>query len=223
MVDLTGITSGTGTGLTRGDNSAAKLADDFDDFLTLLTTQLQNQDPTDPMDSNEFTNQLVQFSSVEQQIQTNQNLESLQSLLEMNNIASAASFLGSDALILGTTGDHDGSSGIKWQYQNTAVTDDLTVKVRNETGTVVYSEAGLTTLGLHTFKWDGIDTAGNPAAPGKYTLDIAATNADGVELDPPIAVQETITAVDTSGLEPIFTVGPNEVGQSEILQLVHKN
>ncbi|WP_286830791.1 MULTISPECIES: flagellar hook assembly protein FlgD [Kordiimonas] len=223
MVDLTGITSATGTGTTRGDNSATKLADDFDDFLTLLTTQLQNQDPTDPMDSNEFTNQLVQFSSVEQQIQTNQNLESLQSLLEMNNIASAATFLGSDALIMGNKGDHDGSSGITWQYQNTAATEDLTVQVRNETGTLVYSEAGSTSLGLHTFDWAGIDTAGNPVAPGEYTLNISATNADGAALSPPIAVRDTITAVDTSGLEPIFTVGPNEVGQSDILQLVHRN
>lgn len=221
MVDLTGISSGTSTATSAATNSAATLADSFDDFLTLLTTQLQNQDPTAPMDSNEFTNQLVQFSSVEQQIQTNQNLESLQALLQMNNVASAASFLGSEALILGTTGDHDGSSGITWQYQNTAATEDLTLEVRNEAGTLVYSESGQTGLGLQTFDWQGIDTSGEPVPPGNYTLNIKATDAEENSLNPPIAVQDTIRAVDTSGFEPIFTIGPNNVSQSEILQLVH--
>ncbi|NVJ69698.1 MAG: gliding motility-associated C-terminal domain-containing protein [Alphaproteobacteria bacterium] len=225
MVDLVGITTAqsSSSSQTAGQQSAAKLANDFDDFLTLLTTQLQNQDPTSPMDSTEFTNQLVQFSSVEQQIRSNQNLETLGALMAINNITNVTNFLGSDALILADTGDHDGTSGITWEYQNPKVADDITLEVLNEEGHVVYSQDGKDSIGLHTFKWDGLDNNGNAAPEGNYTLRIKATDEEQESFSPPIAVQETIHSVDTSGLDPVFRVGPNVVTQSEILQLVHRN
>jgi len=74
MVTTTSI-SGLTTDAQKTTASKASLSQDFDDFLQLLTTQLQNQDPLNPMDSNEFTNQLVQFSQVEQQINSNQKLD----------------------------------------------------------------------------------------------------------------------------------------------------
>lgn len=216
MIDA--VTAATANGAAGAD--AKKLAEDFDDFLTLLTTQLQNQDPLDPMDSGEFTNQLVAFTGVEQQIQTNQNLELLANLTRLQNLASSGSYLGSDALAFRDTGDHDGS-GIKWQYQNTAVTDSLTLEVHDSEGNVVYSEVGETGLGFHEFNWNGLDSTGVLAADGDYTLNIVAKNEDGNELSPNVFVQETITAVDTSGFEPLFTIGPNLVGQTEIIELIH--
>jgi len=199
---------------------AAKLAEDFDDFLTLLTTQLQNQDPLDPMDSAEFTQQLVSFTAVEQQIQTNQNLETIADLSRLNNVGNIASYLGNEALIEAPFGDHT-SDGITWQYANSQATDSATLRVLNESGSTIYEQAGATGLGVHTFAWDGYTTAGILAEPGNYKLEIAAADSEGNELTPGIAVQERITAVDTTGLEPIFTIGPNSVGQTEILQLVY--
>lgn len=216
MIDA--VTAATASGAAAEDSK--KLADDFDDFLILLTTQLQNQDPLDPMDSGEFTQQLVSFTGVEQQIQANQNLELLANLSRLQNLASSASYLGTDALTIRGLGDHDGT-GIKWQYQNTAVTDQLTLEVRNSAGDLVYSENGETGLGFHEFNWDGLDEAGNVVEGGNYELQIVAENSDGDELSPGIFVQETITAVDTSGFEPVFTVGPNAVGQTEILELIY--
>lgn len=216
MIDA--VTAATANGAAAADG--AKLAEDFDDFLTLLTTQLQNQDPLDPMDSGEFTNQLVAFTGVEQQIQTNQNLELLANLTRLQNLASSGSYLGSDALAFRDTGDHDGS-GIKWQYQNTAATDVLTLEVHDSEGNVVYSQAGETGLGFHEFNWNGLDSTGIMAADGDYSLHIVAENEDGAELSPNVFVQETITAVDTSGFEPLFTIGPNTVGQTEIIELIH--
>lgn len=215
MVDA--VSAATASGAAAQD--AKKLANDFDDFLTLLTTQLQHQDPLDPMDSGEFTQQLVAFTGVEQQIQTNQNLELLANLSRLQNLASSGSYLGNDALIFRDLGDHDGT-GIKWQYQNRTLTDTLRLEVRTEEGALIYSEEGETELGFHKFDWDGLDNDGNPVPDGKYKLEIVATNEDGDEITPNIMVQETITAVDTSGFEPVFTIGPNTAGQTEILELV---
>ena len=80
MTDLSSIISSINTGVNKGTNSAQTLSADMDTFLTLLTTQLQYQDPLDPMDASEYTNQLVQYSNVEQAIQTNSKLDNLLNL-----------------------------------------------------------------------------------------------------------------------------------------------
>lgn len=214
-----GATSSAFASQSKAGQDGKKLAEDFDDFLTLLTTQLQHQDPMDPMDSGEFTNQLVAFTGVEQQIQINQNLEKLADLSRLNNIGSVAAYLGNEALIEAPFGDHT-TDGIKWQYANVKSTDTLTLKVMTEDGGTVYEKSGETGIGIHKFEWDGHTTSGQLADPGNYRLVIEAKDADGEEVKPGIAVQETITAVDTSGTEPLFTIGPNTVGQTSILQLV---
>lgn len=216
MIDA--VVAATANGNAGQD--AKKLANEFDDFLVLLTTQLQNQDPLDPMDSGEFTQQLVAFTGVEQQIQTNQNLELLANLSRLQNLASSASYLGNDALTFRDLGDHDGT-GIKWQYQNARPTDSLTLEVRDTDGNLVYSEVGETGIGFHEFNWDGLTADGEVAEPGEYKLEITAKNEDGDEITAFVFVQETITAVDTSGFEPLFTIGPNQVGQTEILELIY--
>lgn len=91
-VTLTGAMNKAQTTQRQG----LKLAEDFDQFLNLLTTQLQNQDPLNPMDSNEFTNQIVQFSQVEQAINTNQKLDSLVSLQLASISGAALNYVGMD-------------------------------------------------------------------------------------------------------------------------------
>jgi len=204
---------------SEAGKDAKKLAEDFDDFLTLLTTQLQNQDPLDPMDSAEFTNQLVAFTGVEQQIQTNQNLETLADLSRLNNIGGAASYLGNEALIEAPFGDHT-TDGVSWQYANSQATDSVTLRVLTEDGGMVYEQTGETGLGIHPFEWDGKTNSGDLAGPGNYQLEAVALDTSGNSIQVGIAVKETITAVDTSSIEPIFTIGPNTVGQTDILQLV---
>ncbi len=215
MIDA--VTSATQAGRAAGD--AASLAEDFDDFLTLLTTQLQNQDPLDPLDSNEFTQQLVSFTAVEQQIRTNQNLEQLANLTRLQNVATASSYLGSDALTQNDLGDHTGD-GILWRYDNTTVAESLTLEVRDEQGSLVFSQTGETGVGTHEFQWQGVDNAGLPVQNGNYRLQIVAENEDGASISPDIFVRETIRGVDTRGNEPIFSIGPNNVGQTGILELI---
>src|ERR1041385_8736854 len=91
------------TAVTGDSNVKATIAQNFDTFLQLLTTQLKNQNPLDPLDTNQFTQQLVQFASVEQQINMNQQLTSLVSLQKANKTTSAMSFLGATATVDGSS------------------------------------------------------------------------------------------------------------------------
>ena len=101
MTDISALTNTVQTGITQTANSSQTLSADMNTFLTLLTTQLKYQDPMDPMDTAEFTNQLVQYSSVEQAIQTNSKLDNLLTLTVSNLGAQAISYIGKTAQVLG--------------------------------------------------------------------------------------------------------------------------
>src|SRR6185312_7829343 len=129
-MDVTAATSTTAaaSAASAADDSKKQLSANFDTFLTLLTTQLKNQDPLSPMDSNHFTQQLVQFSQVEQQINANKNLESLIALTKSRSAADAVSYLGKTLTLT------DGNAALmngqaKWAYtlDTDAATTTLTV------------------------------------------------------------------------------------------------
>ncbi|MFC3052983.1 flagellar hook assembly protein FlgD [Kordiimonas pumila] len=221
MADVSSVTNNSAATTTAQKDSAA-LATDFSDFLTLLTTQLQYQDPLDPMDSGEFTNQLVAFAGVEQQIKANENLESIALLTSLNSAGAAVGYLGHTALVESPFGEHS-TTGVNWQYSNTDIIEEITIQVKDEDGKVVYETTGETGLGLHDFKWDGLKTDGTLADAGTYELSITATDPEGEKVSPNIAVEGRVTAVDTSGLEPYFTIGPNLVAQSDIVRLLAQN
>ncbi|UTW54531.1 flagellar hook assembly protein FlgD [Kordiimonas sp. SCSIO 12610] len=204
---------------SAADNSAIGLGEDFSTFLTLLTTQLQNQDPLDPTDTNEFTNQIVNFTGVEQQIRTNQNLEALADLTRVNNLASAASFLGQEALIEADTATHEGN-GSTFQYILPEAASSTTLEILNSDGEVVFSQPGEVLLGANVFNWQGIDSNGSVVPNGDYRLRVTSLDADDEFIPATILVQDTITEVETITDTPIFTVGSNVVNQSGILRII---
>ena len=102
MTDLISFVTSSGTTAPSSGSDLSGLADNFDTFLTLLTTQMQNQDPLAPLDSTEFTNQLVQFSSVEQQIKTNESITSLVAASNASTGASLSGYLGQTAQLNST-------------------------------------------------------------------------------------------------------------------------
>ncbi|HOO82288.1 MAG TPA: flagellar hook capping FlgD N-terminal domain-containing protein, partial [Alphaproteobacteria bacterium] len=147
-----------------------KLAEDFSQFLTLLTVQLQNQDPLSPMDTTEFTNQLVAFTGVEQQINTNQKLDSLVSLQLGNVMGSALGYVGLDASYISSEFYADGESPVTINYALNDVSVDATIRIESETGDLVYEGPAETSAGSHEFIWDGLDQFGNPAPAGTYNV-----------------------------------------------------
>ena len=177
MSQVAGV-SGTSINQTAAGTAATQLNQDFDDFLTLLTTQLQNQDPLSPMDSTEFTNQLVGFSGVEQQIRSNDTLNKLLSMQTLNLTAVGLSFIGKDVEITGEKFATDGTKELSLGYTMPADVKTGTVTITDADGNVVYTSPANLTEGRHSFTWDGKTTGGAQAPAGTYQLNVAALDVD---------------------------------------------
>jgi flagellar basal-body rod modification protein FlgD len=192
-----------------------ELSGNFSTFLTLLTTQLQNQDPLNPMDSSQFTQQLVMFSQVEQQINTNNNLQTLIALNHSNALSNATSYLGKSVTV--TTGNgalQDG--GCSWRYALGADAANTTLTITNSNGQVVYSGAGETSSGGHDFAWDGKDSSGNQLPDGVYKLSVSSAAPDGSAIQSAIAFKGIVDEVNLTGNEPLLMIGPMGVPLSQV-------
>ena len=200
---------------TQIDNSAQQLAGNFNTFLTLLTTQLQNQDPMSPMDSNQFTQQLVEFSGVEQQINTNNSLQQLISLGQANSALNTVGFLGKDVTVLnGNAALQNGSAD--WNYNLGADTASTLLTVTNAAGQVVYSQPGETKSGDHDFAWDGTDNGGTQMPDGAYTLTVTAKANDGSAVASSIKSRGTVSAVDLENNQLQLMIGPMAVSLADV-------
>lgn len=167
-------------------NAISRLTNNFDTFLTLLTTQLRNQDPLKPLDTERFTDQLVQFASVEQSIQTNQNLEALISIQASASRETALDYVGRVATVEGGEAGL-GADGARWRYVLPADAKSVDLTVYDANGAVVARTTGETGAGDHKVVWDGLNDKGERAAPGVYRLEVAAKDAGGAAL--PVALQ----------------------------------
>lgn len=169
MSGANGINGYVPTGGGGNNSSSQTLSADMNTFLTLLTTQLKYQDPLDPMDTAEFTNQLVQYSNVEQSIQTNAKLDNLLSLNIANLGAQAVSYIGKTAQVLGDVMPLEGGKA-KAAYVFNKDVSSSTIMVKDMNGKVVYTTSGETTSGSHEFIWDGKDSDGNQLEDGAYQI-----------------------------------------------------
>ncbi len=179
-----------------GTNAASStLADNFDTFLALLTTQLANQDPLDPMKSEQFTTQLVQFAGVEQSINTNKNLERLIELQSSNQLNTAVSYIGrivevvSDELML------DGGAGkISYGLDHNAETTVITIVDLD--GNAVRTINGEIAGGRHEFDWDGRNDNGDQLSDGVYGFSVVAVDQDEETVDTVTASLGRVTGVE---------------------------
>ncbi len=163
---------------TQAAQAKSKLDDDLNQFLNLLVTQLQNQDPLDPLDANEFTSQLVQFASVEQQIYQNSNLEKLLNLQETNQISQMVDFIGNRIEFESQSLPVENGTA-EFTYTMPVGVREGTINIANSAGiNVFYADADLEP-GKHTYDWNGLDKYGNPVPDGTYTLLVSAKDAFG--------------------------------------------
>lgn len=207
-----GSTTTSSLGTTR-----ATMAENFDTFLQLLTTQLKNQNPLDPLDTNAFTQQLVQFSGVEQQLKTNEFLEAMVLSTQTANSAQAVSYVGKVVTASGSKTEMVDSAAV-WHF---AIEQDadITATVRDANGSVVYSKTGSVKKGESVFTWDGKGTDGRQRPDGSYSVTIEARNKEGKLV--PVATEMTgeVTGVDFSGSEPVLIVGNARVNLSAVLSV----
>ena len=203
-MDISALTSTTGQG--SSDGSAARLADNFDDFLKLLTTQLQNQDPTSPMDADQFTQQLVQFSGVEQQIKSNQTLGELASLMQAEQLSQSVSYLGAEVEAEGSVfglGD-DGEATLHYELESPA--SSVLVRISDEFGRTVALKSGDVGAGRHSVTWDGLGDNGVHYTDGSFTFDIIAQNAVGDSVDAKRMISGVVESVEMEGGETLLSV-----------------
>ncbi|MBV9548049.1 MAG: flagellar hook assembly protein FlgD [Alphaproteobacteria bacterium] len=208
-------TTPTPTAGAAGTSAMAQLSSNFSTFLTLLTTQLKNQDPTSPMDSNQFTQQLVMYSQVEQQIDTNTNLKSL--IAQGSNQAGtyASSYLGKTVSVTnGQASLTDGAANWTYTLGSTAASANLIVT--NSAGRVVFTGPAETASGSHAFAWDGKDNNGNVQPDGTYKLSIAATDSAGNKLTTSVVSAGKVGQIDLTSGTPQFVIGNMEIGLGDI-------
>jgi flagellar basal-body rod modification protein FlgD len=208
-------TPGAATSSASSSDQMAQLSGNFSTFLTLLTTQLKNQDPTSPMDSNQFTQQLVMYSQVEQQIQSNDNLKTLISQGTSNAATMTTSYLGKKVSV--TNGEASLSGGAaNWTYNLNTASASTQLTVTNDAGKIVYTGAGATTMGNNSFAWNGKDNNGNALADGSYKLTVTANDTAGNAVTSTVASAGVVSQIDMTTGTPQLVIGNMEVGLADI-------
>jgi len=207
----------SGTSSTSISGSRQGIADNFDTFLQLLTTQLKNQNPLDPLDTNAFTQQLVQFSSVEQQLKTN---DFLSALVQSNNNTvqtNAVNYIGKTVSASGTRSELvNGSAVWNFSLEDAAVT---TVNIKDADGNVVYTEQGSLQAGAGMFQWDGKTSTGATAPDGTYSITMVGVNAEGKNVPITTEFTGTVTGIDFTGTEPVLLIGTTRVNLSGVTSI----
>lgn len=191
----TGSQAPNGTSANSGSSSSAlkSLSSNYNTFLTMLTTQLQNQDPTNPLNSSQFTSELVQFSQVEQQLNTNQSLSQLVQLTQAGDLTQASSMLGSKVTATST----------ELPLQNGTGTLNFTAPSAGPVAIAVYNSAGQQVLdtamnanaGNNSWTWNGQDASGTQMPDGAYKVAVVQGGANGSTTALPFTITGTATGV----------------------------
>jgi len=183
------------------------LAGNFQTFLTLLTTQLQNQNPLDPLDTNQFTQQLVQFAGVEQQLKTNDQLASMLSLQQTAQSTQALTFVGKNALVAGSTASLSNSAGGAAWYLGVPTESVVDISITNSTGQTVYTHRYDAGAGDNqAFIWDGKGDDGTQSPDGQYKLTATATDQSGNSVAVATKIQGVVSSVDLTQTPPLLII-----------------
>jgi flagellar basal-body rod modification protein FlgD len=202
-----------------GALSGATLANNFQTFLTLLTTQLQNQNPLDPLDTNQFTQQLVQFASVEQQLRQNDQLSTLVNLEKTAQSTAALSYVGYTAVVDGSKAPFDGTNSAAWTLKVPNDTN-ATITITNSAGQTVFSGSYPVQKGNPTFTWDGKGNDGTQWPAGNYTLNASGKDSTGNNVAIPSEVQGVVDSVDLTASPPLLSIGGQSYTTDQIRRVV---
>ncbi len=203
---------------TSGSSAGASLAETFDTFLTLLTTQLKYQDPLNPMDTNEFTSQLVEFTGVEQAISTNKKLDQLIALQNGMQLNDALDYIdktvGADGIILML---QDGESTITYDLGGNA--SKVSIQIIDEQGDTVRTIEADTEVGHHEVVWDGLDGDGEEVEDGLYGFLVTAIDTDDKPVPLIQGIKGKVTGVKALNGEITLEIGDLEISMSDVLSI----
>ena len=190
-------------------NSQLSLASNFNTFLNLLTTQLKNQDPSNPVDSNQFTQQLVEFAGVQQQVQGNQYLSQILAAVQGNQVGSASSYIGTTIQASGNQGSLS-SGAAQFGYNLAYAASKVAVTIKDTNGAVVFQGTGTNNSGSNTVTWDGTNSFTGATEPnGIYTMSVKATDANGNAITSTPFITGTVSSASISNGTVMLNLGNN--------------
>jgi flagellar basal-body rod modification protein FlgD len=196
-----------------------QIAGNFQSFLTLLTTQLQNQNPLDPLDTNQFTQQLVEFAGVQQQLNTNDSLSTLVSLQQTAQSTQALTFVGKTAVVDGSTATVTNSTAT-WDV-SVPKDSNLSISITNSTGQTVFSGSYTVKAGDNQpFVWDGKGTDGTQWPDGQYKMTATAADSSGNSVAVSTQIQGVVSSVDLTQSPPLLTIGGQTYTINQIKAIV---
>lgn len=211
---------GSSSSTSQINQSRATIAENFDTFLQILTTQLKNQNPLDPLDTNAFTQQLVQFTGVEQQLKTNEFLEAMMTATQNSGNSQAVSYVGKIVTAQGNKSELvEGQAQWHFAVDKPAT---ITATVRDMKGNVVYTKTGSVEQGESIFKWNGIGNDDRAQPDGSYSITIEARDRDGKMINVATEMTGEVTGVDFTGSEPVLIVGTGRVNLSAVMSVRQK-
>ncbi|MFN3971523.1 MAG: flagellar hook capping FlgD N-terminal domain-containing protein [Gemmobacter sp.] len=176
-MDIATTATATTTRGTAAPQANGRLTSDFDTFLKMLTTQMQNQDPLNPLDSADFAVQLATFSGVEQQMRTNQTLEAVLARLDMQGMAQMAGWVGNEARSAAPVA-FDGAPVTIYPAEAGPSVDRRVLSVRDAQGNLVAREDVPARAATHL--WQGQAITGGPLPPGRYSLTVESYSGEGL-------------------------------------------
>jgi flagellar basal-body rod modification protein FlgD len=199
--------------------ASQQIAGNFQSFLQLLTTQLQNQNPLDPLDTNQFTQQLVEFAGVQQQLNTNDSLATLVSLQQATQATEALSYVGKTATVSGNTATMTNSQAVWAVSVPNASTMD--VSIASSTGQTVFTGTYQVAAGNNQpFEWNGVGTDGTKYPDGNYTMTATAKDSGGNTVAVTTAVGGVVSSVDLTQSPPLLTIGGQTYTLSQIQSII---
>jgi flagellar basal-body rod modification protein FlgD len=223
------VVSGTTTLPTSSSSNPAaaanalantQIAGNFQSFLQLLTTQLQNQNPLSPLDTNQFTQQLVEFAGVQQQINTNDSLATLVSLQQTAQSTQALGFVGKTAVVKGNTAALTNSEAT-WQL-DVPTASTVNVSIANSSGQTVFSNSFAANAGNNqTFNWNGLGNDGTQFPDGNYTLTATAKDSAGNTVAVGTQVEGVVSSVDLTQSPPLLSIGGQTFTVNQVQSIVN--
>lgn len=225
MVDATSSASAASSTLdllkassnpSKATTDAQKLSGDFDNFLKLLTTQLKNQDPTEPLDTNEFTGQLVQLTVAEQAVNTNQNLEKLIELQKSGQFQDALGYIGRTIDAKGNAGEVVNGFG-SFIYSLDAPANNASIVISDGAGRAVFSGQGPTQSGKNRVVWDGVNSFnGQQEADGVYFINVVAKDGSGNVINSQTYTTGEVTSAEMQGSDMVLNVAGTTVKLADV-------
>lgn len=201
----TATQSSGGAGSSAASDPLGSLSGNFSSFLQLLMTQLQNQDPSSPMNTDQFTSELVQFTGVEQQINTNKSLQTLIQLAQAGEVVQSTGLLGHQVAVQSNTlALQQGQA----KLQFTAATPGPTqIVISASDGSQIYATTVDATAGTNAWTWNGENSSGSQQPDGGYQVTVTQNGTNGSGATLPVTILGMVTGVNEQGSHVQLNLG----------------